>query len=68
MCTAGIGYWLLLPITGQRFSGEHLGSFLAGTRILEKKRRVFLGVYFEVVTCDGSETGPTWGRGTSCLK
>jgi hypothetical protein len=34
-------------LTGQRFSGEHLGSFLAGTRRLEKRRRVFLGVDFE---------------------
>jgi hypothetical protein len=28
-------------LIGQRFSREHFGSFLAGTRILEK-RRVFL--------------------------
>jgi hypothetical protein len=30
-------------LTGQHFSGEYLGSFLAGTGRLEKKRRVFLG-------------------------
>jgi hypothetical protein len=30
-------------LTGQIFSEEHLGSFLAGTKRLEKKIRVFLG-------------------------
>jgi hypothetical protein len=29
-------------LTGQRFSGEHVGSFLAGTRRLEKKRRIIV--------------------------
>jgi hypothetical protein len=29
-------------LTGQRFTGEHLGSFIAGTRRLEKK----IGVFF----------------------
>jgi hypothetical protein len=28
-------------LTGQRFSGDHIGSFLAGISRLEKKRRLF---------------------------
>ncbi len=44
----------------QRFSGEHLGSLLAGREDLTKKlkKRVFFG---EPRGCGGSETGPTDG-------
>jgi hypothetical protein len=49
-CSQGLVFgYCFHPLTGQRFSGEHLGSLLAGTSILEKKKRVFLGVNFEVV-------------------
>jgi hypothetical protein len=45
-CTARV-WFLATASTGQRFL--HLGSFLAGTRRLEKNRRVYLGVGFENV-------------------
>ncbi len=46
-------------VTGQCFPGENLSSFLAGTRRLEKKRRVLLGADLRY---DGSETRPTCRR------
>jgi hypothetical protein len=53
----GIGFWLLIPPTHRsKFLGRYLGSFLAGTRRLEKKRRIFLDVDFDDVM--NLEEGP----------
>jgi len=39
---------------------EHFGSFLAGKKRLEKKRRLFF--WSRPLECGGSESGPTWGE------